>query len=184
MTLERARRLVDGAWKYVTADESGGGGSQPVSVAAVTLDNDDVLALDSVPIVVVAAPGSGHMIIPLCALLVADTTGGAYNAMGATLSLGPDADGSAYRVLTELSSSANGGPENLLAAAGPALAVLAPVSSVTAPQPTDTVATSHGQSPVAYDDAPLLLALPVGSITEGNAANTLTVTVFYAVVAI
>ena len=29
MTLERSRRLIGGVWRYVTADESGGGGSQP-----------------------------------------------------------------------------------------------------------------------------------------------------------
>ena len=50
--LERSRRLINGVWKYVSADESGGGGSQPkietLTGAAQQIANGDGanLALD------------------------------------------------------------------------------------------------------------------------------------------
>ncbi len=61
--LERARRLIDGKWKYVTADESGGGGSQPGAVRVLAFPFDFSMAADLAVGVPVWTPAVGDILL-------------------------------------------------------------------------------------------------------------------------
>jgi hypothetical protein len=56
-----AKRLLD-------VEASGGGGSQPVLVATATVTSPQLLTLQSAPVVLVATPGAGKVIVPLTVL--------------------------------------------------------------------------------------------------------------------
>lgn len=63
MTLERSRRLVNGVWRYVTASENGGGGSQTLKVVRVPIAFDtENLAVQSFPQVSAAQATSTFVI--------------------------------------------------------------------------------------------------------------------------
>lgn len=83
MTLEIARRFINGEWKTSPLDEDGGGGSQPVQVAKVNVDSAALLAGTGTEIV--ATPGPGFALVPLAALIVSHFNsrpyGGASNSV-------------------------------------------------------------------------------------------------------
>lgn len=169
----------------------GGGGSSPVNVARVVLSNPDVLTLKSSPKQLVATPGLGKMLWPFAALLVCDTTAGAYGFGGSVLGVDYDGTFAAYPLLallldsvTEVSNLLNPTGAQPGDPGGKAVAVCgvqddAVVSALNTP--ALTLGASLAQDPSGYENLPLVLAADADP-TDGNAANALTVTLLYATV--
>lgn len=79
--------VVSQRWRlFVTGQQSGGTGSIPASsaltVASVTLTNDQWKALNTTPITVVSAPGAGKAIILVSFTIQKDNSAGAYTGSG------------------------------------------------------------------------------------------------------
>ncbi len=123
------------------------------------------------------------MIVPIVAILVADTTAGAYGSpSGRYLQLQSDTDGSAYALIAPLTSAASS--FTLLFDSGSIVVATVSLTTLSAASGSPTVGISYGQDPTAYDNAPLYVALVGGSgeMPDGHADNTLTITVLYALV--
>lgn len=87
-------------------EQAGGGGSQPVGVAVVTVSSPELLALHDTPKVIVPAPGAGKVALPVgfgnlgpTPLFTLINTVTPYVASG-NLYLGPIADAVDYPYLT------------------------------------------------------------------------------------
>lgn len=230
-TPTRGRQLIDGVWQNVTFDESpsGGGlpaggstgevltkesnadgdagwepagGSSAVLSASAALTNAQIKALPGTDIQLIAAPGSGKMIIPLVAYLIADFA----VAYG-----GIDADTEYPAVWVAHKTSPiylaefvnNPGTDNVEAAQAGLTAFLTgtnefgtvlwnlfpihPLLTVTVTPSTgigsgSTTSGGGGGSPADYEDVSFKIGADNSiNFTGGDAANTLNVTVLYTV---
>lgn len=172
---------VDGTERFRGSSRGGA-----VQVARTVIPHADILTLPSTPVELVAAPGAGLLVFPVAALLICDTTAGAYTGLAGTpaLSLDPDGTFNVYSLAAQLGGSF---VDNVLAAGQVSTATMLTAGVVPASAgPTGLQGSANLQDPAAYDGMPLLLTLsnnggnpaPLGG---GDAANSLAVTVVYAI---
>jgi len=171
----------------------GGGGSSPVRQATVTLTDGQIKALPSTPVEIVAAPGVGQFLVPLGAWLIIDATAGAYTNFNAPSGTNPYAS-SVYLAWDALNFFNDAlGPAQatgLLSHAERRVTYLSPVSGNMQEVGGDLADSSglvYGDPAIAalgYDNASLSVVgqnNALGDFTGGNPANTLKVSLFYAV---
>lgn len=167
----------------ITALEEGGG-SGGLSVTTVTLLDADIKALPTTPFQVLPPAGEGKMYFPISALFVADCTAGAYTNIDAAsgMYLSHEFPQSATAILVELAGNDGGGQlENLIGVSEKS------VGWMTQVQGAASLGFSSGSELAsAYENAPLLLGIDLSPqltpYEDGNAANTLAVTVVYAII--
>ncbi len=161
--------------------------------AIVALTNAQVKALPTTPITLIAAPGSGNRLRPLAVSYSFATGSGAYTNIDATyadlhlmlgtdyVGYGPVDDASTIPPLTLVTSVLGTAATRIFDQGMP-------------PQQGTPVAGSAGyvQTIAFYnrnqqENAALMIAMDnngTGNLTGGNAANTLTVTIYYAIEAL
>jgi hypothetical protein len=162
------------------------------TVATTVLTNAQVKALPTTPITLVAAPAAGLRVKLLGATLRTAFTAGAYtnvNTTFATLGLqDPSADWLSVQIVND-SSLATDLTDVTTVLGASALVVDLPVPYVQAIQ--DVATTGHtewinpliGMATANVNGTALVLAMDnngSGALTGGNAANTMTVIVYYA----
>jgi len=160
-----------------------------MTTAIVPLTNAQIIALPTTPVTVVAAPASGLRVKFLSATVVIDTTAGAYTNINTTLatiqiqtasanwlSRGLINDSTTSPALTQVSSFL-GSTANLLIDLGSYTGIQSTTpKGWVIPWGADTVSGN-------YDAQAIQIAMDnngSGVLTGGNAANTGTVTIYYA----
>lgn len=173
-----ARQLVNLIADYLQANPSGGGGGLGYLVATKVLNNDEIIALPTTAIILTPVPAAGKVALPLFAYFKVNTSGGAYSGTDAdtVIAIGP---GSASGTLMDLLSYPKAG--GLLGGAG--------ISYSAGGSYGDFQANSYNaieQSTTALDieAKPIVAQMynTLGNLGDGNANNTLTVTLFYMVI--
>lgn len=181
MALEVARRLIDNVWQTVVADEAGGGGgSSPFLVASATLTHAQILTLPSTPVEVIAPteildynsePTSLPYPVWAAGWMLAH--GDVYNNLG----LAPKlmlVHGSDWSSLVALEAE--------LVAADPPTLQLATIGFTGTSSTVSFIVGNNPEQGAAFKDNGLYVALDApGNLTDGNAADTLTIEVVYRV---
>ncbi len=180
---------VVGVFKSLIVDGRPAGN---ISTKTVTLTNNQIKGLPITPVVLVSAPISGYYNNLIAATLVSKTTAGAYTNINGTYSalylyhfgysaqwdavpLVNDSGGTGATKITAILGSAANNVVNL----GPY--VDTPTSGATGwvlPNPKLYASVSAKQIAVAMDNN------GSGALTGGNAANSLTVVLYYSVIAL
>ena len=137
--------------------------------ATVVLTDAQMKALPTTVRELIPAPGNGKVICPVFALLVCDTTGGAYTNIDANAKFGFFLD------LSEVTNFSSTNSKNLLNSGDSETLMI------------DSVLISTGVQYASFDiiNLPLNLLITNGAagvLTGGNAANTLTVVVNYLII--
>lgn len=151
--------------------------------ATVTLDDDDIKALPTTPIELVPAPGAGLMLLPQHVTILVNSLGGGYTNIDTDEAVLVVQDGGGEdrtNAIQNVSALGFDQVSNILDSAAQKGAVL--TGGTTEIAGDDQTATAFDFS----DDEPLVLVLnnnAAGNLTGGNAANSMTVSVIYTVVA-
>lgn len=158
-------------------------------VATVTLTNDQIKALPTTAIEIVAAPGANKVIFPIAAWLHLLNWAADYGNIGDASVLGVEYDGTANSPLSVLMESVNGEVSNLLVDSASHPGFLGIKNRVNTVLPTVVTPSGVGQfvdDPGTINKSLKLYAVNSGSATGnfngGDAANTLKVLVYYVVV--
>lgn len=153
-------------------------GSSIVHQATRTLTNDEIIHLPTTEIAVVSAAGSGLTIMPIFGSLalhwVADYTNINVNATMAITGY--------LSVLDEGVTPSQSKVSALLAGGGDAWTYMLPSNSVDEANSSTILASTIGGEPVASENAALTVYIANGGsgiLTNGNAGNTLTISVAY-----
>jgi hypothetical protein len=154
--------------------------------ATVALTNAQILALPTTPITLVSAPGSGFAIQPFLVSLYSKTSAGAYTNIHAAAEIHTRFDathqGMGYIVNDTLITNGSATlATDLLGTTTNKRATLVPEQTTENADdwgPLPFVASTTG-----FDNAALMLSMTntVGNLTGGNAANTLTVRIYYVI---
>ena len=150
----------------------GVGGTSVIQYADAQLTDTQIKALPTGGLQIVPAPGAGQMLMFVRAVILADTTNGAYTNIDAAATL-------QFRVSGKTLSFAgedNGEISELLAAED----VYVQVYGHRSTGGTEGSPIAGGEG--AFGNQPLMLYLPngvSGNLTGGNAANTLSIRVWY-----
>lgn len=150
--------------------------SGAVQVATVTLTDAQIKALPTAEVQIVAAPGEGYAILPILSLLQGDFTEGAYTEIDSSYSMIYVCHAGYSGVFSTLVTMNGGFPTN------GGLAYLPLATTLDLVQETETANVS---SVAAAENKALVIGADNGSLgnfLSGDAANTLKVTVLYAVV--
>lgn len=174
--------------------DTGGAGLGPDEVAlkfvTVTLTDAQIKALPTTSVEIVPAPGSGKRLLYFNGIAILDTTAGVYGNVGQTAT-SPNGNAAVIKMVTP-----NGAHLSVFGVWGWLLEeatighidLPAYVDGIDSVMNNPNVNDSWSDYATAYDDQPIHLAsyngaqTPLGDYTNGNAANTLKVTVFYTVV--
>jgi hypothetical protein len=150
-----------------------GGGSGGVLAATKILTDSQIQGLNATRVEVIAAPGAAKMIVPLSAVFIPSVGGGAYGSFtGANLFLGTQTDEAA---LLDIIDEAGLG---LLLVAG----YLFQVSTNQGAAASTTLGFTQQYEPYGFENEPLVVGVYGGGpFSGGDAANTLTIIVHYAV---
>lgn len=172
----RFRKLLS---SFVGGDDNGG--SQPFQSAKVTLTNDQVLALVSTPVEVVAAPGAGKIVYPISAFMVIKNAAAEYTNLDAQAVLGLRVVSVNCDMCTPYDEAANGA---LGTAATPGGGSFVPfiVPAVTASELSSPITGEWQAQASQIENEPLSLFgynASSGDFTGGDDANTLDVYVTY-----
>ena len=154
--LLQTRNLANTAWTTAT-----GAGTSGESLATTKVTNAQILALHATPISIIPAPAALHVVIPTKIYCVADCAAGAYTLNGGTLGVHYHGDPGGWSNLCVL-------PVALLNAAA-----LSPFTENTVTMPSgQTLALPAATGvDIANDGA--------AEFTVGNAANSLSVYIWY-----
>lgn len=150
-----------------------------MNTASVTLAHSQIQALPSSPVELIAAPGANKIILPVMATAYFHWSAN-YGNIAATAALTLAAN-NGYNLLTALFNSFAGGVENLLNDDEDYFVVFNPLSDI-APNIGNVVAmwwyapnfVNQNLTIEAYNAS-------AGNFTDGDSANTLTVSVLYVV---
>jgi hypothetical protein len=170
---------------------AGNGGSGSLLVASVTLNNDQILALPTTPVEIVEAPGVGKALHYIGGFAVLDNRAGTYGNVGEVGDPGVG-NASVLRIV-------NGNWQSSIVAvwdwaltdgSDKVAFSLAPYSDrfelTGQPDPQTTIDGWSDYLP-AFENQPMSIRCgngwvsPIGDLTGGDPANTLAVTVYYAV---
>jgi hypothetical protein len=169
-----------GVTRAIGSATGGGGGSQTVQTATVTLTDAQIKALPTTGIQVVAAPGANKMLLPVTGVWVLDPRGGAYTNL-ALLFTALYYDAAVTQNCTiQYSEAAQGAFAD--ASGIHVLAAFAP-NNADSVQGVSWVSDNPG---VAVNK-PLFVGADNsgnGNLTGGNAANSLKVTAYYITVSL
>lgn len=159
-------------------------GWSPIKIATVTLTDSQIQTLPTIPVEIVAAPGSGKMVLPLYGVASLDWTANYTNInTAARLFIATtNAQNLILGDLVELVGNAN--VSGLLAFGADALAFFPPrvVSNIDG---SYTRGVGGGWATSDFNDDGLSIGAAnggAGNFTDGDPANTLKVTVYYTVV--
>ena len=159
-------------------------------VASRVLSNAQILALPTTPITVVSAPGAGKRIVLVEADLVGSFSAGAYADVDPDLAvIALNLSPQEFRLSSAIANDSSTTPpiaylDDFLGTASIMHAVIAPFSyavlegdwgNLSRPEAMTTASTNVALQILAENNG-------AGDFTGGNAANTLTVTVLYAVI--
>ena len=169
---------------------SSGGGSSPVSVATLTLDNDEIKAANTPYILVAATESLGYsglptkLFVPIQAFVMLNTAGGAYANIDPEprYIIGWGSDWSMNVIATFMGSLAGTSTANIYRFTDTGYRTNPEVT------PAETVLHDHQLSNLVVsdlignlEDNALIFVLGngAGDLTDGHADNSLTVTVLY-----
>jgi len=158
----------------------GGGGS--LLSATVTLTNAQIKALPTTAIEVVANPGATRFIVPISAVLIANTTAGAYTNINAAAQLSIEYPLINTKAFALVDNNTFGQTSNLLDGGNILVAMLSPFININVDTEPCAIFVNND---IGIVDNPLNIVMnnsSDGNLTGGDAANTLKVTVYYIVV--
>lgn len=159
----------------------GGGGGGEVSTATITLDNDQIKTLPTIPVEIVPAPGAGYILCLTRAIYISNFAAGAYSGIDTDIS---------YLVLG--TSALNEFSSYVVNYSTDSLTTLTSFLGSTTPKINDVIVSSliveglgsyNGVANLSTRENTniALFALNGANFTGGNAANTLKVQVWYTV---
>lgn len=174
------RASVEDGGAITDLGSGGGGGSQAIQSATVTLTDAQIKALPSTPFTLVAAPGSGKLILPVDAVMSLDAQGGAYtNVTNQQMWLSYGSGGRTISAIYDENTQGAFADDS-------AVHVLLGFSNSQVTSLTGTVYSTAWWSDDTGGIANAALTLGMfnggGDLTGGDPANSLKVTVLYAVV--
>lgn len=164
------------------ASPAPGGGSAPIQQASVTLTDAQIKGLQTTPQEIVAAPGAGKVIVPISAFFVCDTAAGAYGGIddNAIIAVTQDPTFGIDPLLAPF--GIKGLVESLIAAVDTVVAVMGPAAQYLGVDAFGGIqGYSQSRALSGYEGASLSLAAynNDADFTDGDPANSMTVTVLY-----
>lgn len=154
----------------------GSGGSSYLVKAEVTLTNAQIKALPTTPVEIVAAQGSGKVIVPVIATAYINTSGGAYTGVTDASIVLIDNNSDYLSSVTKIQSPLGSPAANF---------IIIPCPYMSTGSATFSGITISDQNFSLPDNQSLSIKDDWGGLSNyggGNAANTLKVTVYYLVV--
>jgi hypothetical protein len=153
---------------------------QNVQSITVTLNNASIKTLPTIPVDLVAAPGAGKILVPISALFVLDTAAGAYTNLGTTTKAG-------WQLYSDSSSELSSILEMVTPLGGTtAFTCQAVIPRAQVGTTGYTGEITSAANPLADRSNKSIQLVDFwtdgGNYTGGNAANTVKITIFYAIV--
>lgn len=176
-----AREVINEIADYLQANPPGedGGGGLGYLVATAQLDNEQIKALPSTAVKIIDAPGTGKMVVPLFGHAILDASAGSYD----------DIIGASWAIQTQTGSiyfsSIAVSQQMLSDSSRKFINFLFPFSEVGDGDFAGEVTTSSSGIVDSAENQGLYIKDDwngISNYTGGNAANTLTVTIYYILV--
>lgn len=173
--IRKATGAVEADWE--TLESGGGGGSDVVQKASITLTDAQIKTLPTAPRDIVAAPGAGKIIVPISAMVILNTTAGAYTGVtDASFQLSMQGTYVSAPVIAQAS---------LLDTGINILPMLIPIAENGTGAFDGTVVTRNNAIQGDWENKPLQIFdfyAGIGNYGGGNSANTMKVLVSYIIV--